>query len=106
MEKRENSVDKQAAIRFLRADLVGPALRVAPCIVVMLTPTQADNPDVKAKLAEQLAKERERAAARAGKGEKRSAEDPPSSDNAETANAGSSSASKKRHGPKKSKSKK
>lgn len=84
--ERTQSVDTQAAIRFIKADLVR-----SPCLSLFFLPSffllpsqftltnlQADNQDINTKLKEQLAKERAKAAIRAArgdKGKKRPAED-------------------------------
>ncbi|KAJ9155645.1 hypothetical protein NKR23_g1838 [Pleurostoma richardsiae] len=92
--ERDTSLDKQAAIRFLKSDL-------------------ADNPEVSKKLAEQLAKERAKAAiqaAKATKGDKkRAAEDEPSPESPSIASSEPSeaepAAAKKQKRSKKDKSK-
>lgn len=80
--ERTQAVDTQAAIRFIKADLVShithspsPFFFFSPGR--FLTKVQADNQDINTKLKEQLAKERAKAALRASKekGQKRSAED-------------------------------
>lgn len=81
--ERENTVDTQAAIRFIRSDLVGVSLgpsTPASCEHVrrygFLTTFQAGNKELNTKLSEQLAKERAKAVLKASKGAlKRSADD-------------------------------
>lgn len=94
--ERTQTVNTEAAIRFIKADLV--------CAVNLWFPfpsvhchtnrrVQADNQDINSKLKEQLAKERAKAAikaARGDKGKKRSAQDSGGAPVAESSNVGSS----------------
>lgn len=86
---RENSLNKEAAIRFLKSDLVCVS-RCMPVIAMLLTFEQADNAEVGKKLGEQLTKEREKTSSTATKGNKKR-----SADSSDKGTQGSAKASKR-----------
>jgi exosome complex protein LRP1 len=95
--EREKTVNTEATARFLRSDLVCAWVAPTSILKKTLTSEQADNKDIKAKLSELIAREREKAAAKAAAEKKRPAEDSAATDSSAAETGPEKSSKRQKH---------